>query len=184
MRRYLDVRYDVTGMTDDEVGNLAMEAAVCAEASERHPSVPPPESETVEVLDTDDRDRIDRERAAASLYFGCWRQPGHYLWRPGMTKMPLAAFDLTPWGSGIDGRLFPPRARPGEGVAGVFHAEGWTALAFEDRSVDRRPQSWSVYLVPAADLTYAEALRVARLAFPQVFERYQFAVSPWPGNPR
>lgn len=48
MRRYLDVRYDVTGLTDDEVGELAGEAHAQAERSDGHPSVGV-ESETVEV---------------------------------------------------------------------------------------------------------------------------------------
>ncbi len=38
-RRYLDVRYDVTTLDDDQIGNLALEAAVQGEATEGHPSV-------------------------------------------------------------------------------------------------------------------------------------------------
>lgn len=59
-RRYLDVRYDVTDLDDDEIGCLAMEAVVQAEDSDGsgdpdspgHPSVHV-ESEVVEVEEDD-----------------------------------------------------------------------------------------------------------------------------------
>lgn len=38
-RRYLEVRYDVTGLTDEEIGQLALEAAAQAEDSDGHPAV-------------------------------------------------------------------------------------------------------------------------------------------------
>jgi hypothetical protein len=38
-KRYLDVRYDVTDLTPDEIGNLCLEAVVQGEASDDHPSV-------------------------------------------------------------------------------------------------------------------------------------------------
>ncbi len=49
-RRYLDVRYDVTTLDDDQIGNLALEATVQAEGTTAHPSVSV-ESEVVEVED-------------------------------------------------------------------------------------------------------------------------------------
>lgn len=50
-RRYLDFRFDVTGLTDEEVGQLALEVSVQCADSEHHPDVPHPESEVVEIDD-------------------------------------------------------------------------------------------------------------------------------------
>jgi hypothetical protein len=114
-----------------------------------------------------------------TVYFGCWRESGHYYWLRGMQKARgygVAAYaELTPWGHSVDGGLFGRGVQPGQGVASIFHKDGWTALAFEDRSVDSRPGSWSVFCIPEV-LMFDEALRIARLAFPQVFERFTFEV--------
>lgn len=53
VRKLLTIRYDVTGLTEEQAGRLAFEAAVQAEASDDHPDVPPPEVEWDEVPDED-----------------------------------------------------------------------------------------------------------------------------------
>jgi hypothetical protein len=55
-KRYLDVRYDVTDLTPDQIGDLGMEAVVQAEASDDHPSV---EVET-DLVDWEDDDESAR----------------------------------------------------------------------------------------------------------------------------
>lgn len=119
-----------------------------------------------------------------TLFFGCVGNAGHYYWRRGSGGYPYQERDLnstagrkaaTPWGTTIDGGLFPAHHRYVVGEAHVFHKDGWTALAFEDPSVDRRPQSWSIYCIPAV-LDGPEALLIARAAFPPIFARYTFPV--------
>lgn len=111
-----------------------------------------------------------------TLYFGCWQQAGHYYWSRGMRRLGRSTAEerqATPWGLSVDGGLVDRNDRLTVGHARTFYKDGWTALAFTDDSVDSRPGSWSVYCIPAT-LGYDDALRIARLAFPQVFERY-----PW-----
>jgi hypothetical protein len=84
--------------------------------------------------------------------------------------------DAMPWDRGILGALFPRYQEPVvEGEAHTFYKDGWTALAFPDRSVDTRPGSWSVFCLPAT-LDGPTALLLARKAFPEVFARYKFDV--------
>jgi hypothetical protein len=110
-----------------------------------------------------------------SVYFGCVGRSGHYYFDTKLRHVSERE-SATPWGTSIDGGLFPRYHAPiEEGEAHVFHKDGWTAVAFPDRSVDRRPGSWSVFCVPAV-LDGPEALDVARAAFPAIFARYGFEV--------
>lgn len=103
------------------------------------------------------------------LYFGCYRRPGHYLWGPGMQRVRS---DDLPWKK-LNGELAPPRARPGH--AALHHLDGWTALAFWDRSVDSRPGSNSVFLFPDV-LDFEEAVIRAVKEFPEVFEQMRCVI--------
>ena len=56
MKTYLDFRFDVTGLTPEEIGNLALSVSVQAEARDEgdendYPTVPYPTSELNEVPD-------------------------------------------------------------------------------------------------------------------------------------
>jgi hypothetical protein len=107
------------------------------------------------------------------LYFGCYREPGHWLWAPGMEPVAEAVEGL-PWSlAQLDGDLAPPRARAG--VAAVHRQDGWTAVAFWDRSIDRRPGANSVFLIPE-ELHFDTAMRRAHDAFPEVFAQLGFVV--------
>jgi hypothetical protein len=86
------------------------------------------------------------------FYFGCWDAIGHFLWTPSGVSVPLST---TPWGNAVDTGLCPgKRDRRGEvacenqreGEAALHHLDGWTALAFWDRSVDTRHGSNSAFL--------------------------------------
>lgn len=106
-------------------------------------------------------------------YFGCWGGIGHHLW----TTRGNFAEVCHSWGSneyGLDGRLTPTDTKH-EGVARLVHKDGWTALAFWDRSVDRRGGSNSVFLFDAA-LTFDDAVNEAKRAFPSVWARFKFDV--------
>lgn len=102
-----------------------------------------------------------------SYYFGCWRQAGHYFFAPGMVRVG----EVTPWGYTLDSRAFDTD----EWV--VWHAEGWTAIGREDRTVDHRPGSHSIFALHAPLLTVAEAETEAQRLFPEIFERTGWPVT-------
>lgn len=129
-----------------------------------------------------------------ALYFGCargvWHQDvGHGFHEPGGRSLGLGrrGQDIGPWGLKVDSRLQPLAAggtkeqRPyGEeapqGRALLHHKDGWTALAFWDRTGDSRSNSNSTFLFDTT-LSFDEALVAAKENFPELFERFDFEVS-------
>lgn len=118
------------------------------------------------------------------LYFGCWHAVGHHLWTPNATGAERV---VHPWGRGsrgIDGKLPPGFRNPRtgivdeqiEGLATLTHLDGWTAIAFWDRSVDERGGSNSAFLLPDPLLPWALAESSARIAFPTIWARFTFDV--------
>lgn len=121
-------------------------------------------------------------------YFGCWRESGHYLWKPGRSH----AWDderngVLPW-KFIDGCLPPARrGRPDsrgyrsvereapQGHAALHYKEGWTAFAFWDRSVDTRGGCNSAFFVRGIH-SWEDALRIAKAKFPSVWKQIKFDV--------
>lgn len=135
-----------------------------------------------------------------AYYFGCIDRPGHYLWesRPQSTREPILGTRLQPgiryisysladqpWGSAVDGGLCPgaPDLPEGvakfqpEGVAKLHHRDGWTALAFWDRSVDARQNSCSVFLFEG-HMEWEAVIFRSRELFPAVWARFTFDVVP------
>lgn len=117
-------------------------------------------------------------------YFGCWDGPGHYHFLPGGRIAPREAMigpkagDFTPWGWRIDTQLCPRWQATGERVEGnaaLHHRDGWTAVAFWDRSVDGRHNSCSVFAFEEL-LSFDEAVLKAKHFFPEVWARYRFTV--------
>lgn len=120
---------------------------------------------------------------SAVFYFGCVFGAGHYLHTPELRTTPRAGpFTSTtldtPFCPGMtpDSSGRTPDEQP-EGVARLTHAEGWTVLSFWDRSIDNRRGSHSTYAIEGTHV-YAEAVRLARAAFPRVWARYKFEVRP------
>lgn len=82
------------------------------------------------------------------FYFGCYQRSGHFFWSPGM-RNDWHAEKAIPW-EHVDGVLCPGSTgdpnrptwemkRPQvQGEAALHRKDGWTALAFWDRSVDER----------------------------------------------
>ncbi|HQV49095.1 MAG TPA: hypothetical protein PLF10_07410 [Dokdonella sp.] len=104
------------------------------------------------------------------LYFGCHRQPGHYLFAEGMRSYGLGRHldKLTHF----DGKL--PRQDSGAAyIATVSRLEGWggSALAFWDYSVDKRGGCNSVVFAPSLTITPLDLLAEAQARFPEVFKR-------------
>jgi hypothetical protein len=115
------------------------------------------------------------------FYFGCWDAIGHFLWTPYRHSVPMVE---TPWGNAVDGGLCPgKRDRRGEvahedqreGHAALHHRDGWTALAFWDRSVDTRPNSNSAFLAEGTR-TLPEMMALAWSSFPAVMARLKVAI--------
>lgn len=125
-----------------------------------------------------------------AFYFGCVDTSGHYLHSNhgreyGFGELPssdhpnvvpkddLAGF---PWGWWIDGDL-QPQGDQTEGRCVVHHvASEWTALAFWDRSVDKRPGSCSVFIAEGHHL-FAGMVMLFKATFPRVIQRFRFPLT-------
>lgn len=146
-----------------------------------------------------------------AFYFGCargvggHRDAGHHLYGPNYHSVSRPERLGQPWAhghhDGLDGTLAPvdyygelvfgiddrKRADRGtefpQGVAALHHRDGWTALAFWDRSGDSRGNSNSVFLFDT-ELTFEGALVAARKNYPDLFERFPFEVKPLPESRR
>jgi hypothetical protein len=107
---------------------------------------------------------VTETNAIEAYYFGCWQQSGHRFVLPSMRSATYKSGPPTPWGYGLDTSDFD---------VPEWHTkklDGWTAIGTRDRTVDSRPGSISVFAFHA-DLTYADALSLARKTFPDVFAR-------------
>ena len=125
------------------------------------------------------------------LYFGCESKShiGHFLYVPGMRSAYRLENDLPEalrdWR--LDGTFAPHLpdckkrycecVRGVEGRATLQVVDGWTVLAFWDRSADSRGASNSAFLVRGVH-EFEDAVRRARDAFPTVWERFGFPVVP------
>lgn len=110
------------------------------------------------------------------FYFGCWDAIGHFLRTPSGATVSTSK---TPWGNAVDGGLCPGGRDPlgrvhteaqREGMAALHHKDGWTALAFWDRSVDTRYGSNSAFLAEGT-LTLPQMMTLACESFPGIMAR-------------
>ena len=111
---------------------------------------------------------------AGPFYFGCWGGTGHYLWSPEGRQVPHQ--------DGLDGPYLPtcPRRCPRycggddkcqpQGLARLASEARRTVLDFWDRTVDGRGGSHSLFILPPG-LDFAEAVRAARIHFPDIWAR-------------
>ncbi len=118
-----------------------------------------------------------------AFYFGCYGDKGHYLWVRGMIQVPAFHHDtshcLYPFGRLIDGG-FIARSVFGDykqGRAWLSHVGDWTFLAFDDFSIDSRPQSHSTF-VQSGRLGYDEMVAKCKADFPVIWARFTFEVFP------
>ena|SRR5579863_4959433 len=114
-------------------------------------------------------------------YFGCWRIIGHHIYLPdGSSAWRLLIDGGLPWSNkDLDTGLCPPGPKTTDGQiqgnARLHHKNGWTAMAFWDRSIDNRVDSNSVFIIQQT-LDFKKMLDTSRLVFPQIWERFRFQV--------
>ena len=117
-------------------------------------------------------------------FFGCWNgSVGHYLHEPsGRTRWDVLESGQ-PWGYSIDSNLTPPG--PGstsdrrveiEGHAALHHKDGWTGLAWWDRSVDTRG-ACNAGLYARGTFTIEEMIALGREHFPHVMARFTYTIT-------
>lgn len=145
------------------------------------------------ILANAPREQMAARLAASSVrldvdcyYFGCVDGPGHIFRGPGpRTRVYALEEHLAQLFGGLDGKLCwnSPRSdrdrfvdrNETEGRAFITHCGGWTALAFWDRSVDRRGACNSAFFVQGT-LTFAQIVWVARHCWPKIWARFTFPV--------
>lgn len=117
-----------------------------------------------------------------TIYFGCYKDTGHYHWYPSpdgirsvLSCMHEDRRNPTPWGDRIDGTLCPQSTND-LGKAYLHHLDGWTALAFWDRTVDRRPGSCSVFCIERCLWEFRDVLAAFQAAFPTIYARFPFEI--------
>lgn len=107
------------------------------------------------------------------LYFGCRSDLGHHLRHAQDGRLLLHGQER--WIISLDGSL-PPRGKiQVEGLATLTYLHGYSILAFWDRSVNTRPGSNSIFLIPG-ELSFDQTVVMARTTFPMVWERFKFEV--------
>lgn len=129
------------------------------------------------------------------FYFGPWDQSGHYLCDEHGRRVRLEHRGAFPWNENgvtgmpmIDGALQPRkpseyRHSKGEelpqGVAALHYLNGWTALCFWDRSVDKRGACNSNYFAEGI-FTFDEMVAMAKTRFAYRWNKMAFEVVPIP----
>lgn len=111
-----------------------------------------------------------------SHYFGSLGD-GHIMYAAGEppARRPTENRDFltrNPWRLQVDGTLCPP-GQQFQGRCLIHHKDGWTALAFWDRTIDERNNSCSVFLAQG-EHSFSDMLMIARRDFPAIVARYPF----------
>ncbi len=132
----------------------------------------------------------DRDLKPASVrcyFFGVWNDCGHF-WRPAARyPQDQSPYQPTgcPWGDrhvdAILCRRLPPKDPWGsrqeteheqvEGLARLHHKDGWTALAYWDRSGPDKRMGCNSNFVAEGTFTFEQMMEMARYHFPHVIER-------------
>jgi hypothetical protein len=109
------------------------------------------------------------------FYFGCpLGDIGHYWFTPGSVHRQWLARDVQPWGTSVDGGLQPGGALVDvQGKCRIHFKAGWTAIAWWDRSEDRRGKSCSVFAL-CGDHNFEHMVAAFRASFPWAADRMKF----------
>lgn len=123
-------------------------------------------------------------------YFGCYGGTGHYMHDVHMNR-DWEFCKTNTWGYHVDGGLAPGSEAKNankykdpeytnhynrEGSAKLHHKDGWTALAWWDRSVDSRPGSNSVILAEG-QFTEVEMVGFLFTEFKRVWNRIKYPIN-------
>jgi hypothetical protein len=110
------------------------------------------------------------------FYFGCVDRPGHYLFisdtREVWHKEDALPSSIYPK---CDTGFCRRDINEKEGAANVAYVDGYTILAFWDRSVDKRGKSNSAF-IEKGTFTFEEMIVKAKQEFPKVWARFTFEV--------
>lgn len=101
------------------------------------------------------------------LYFGCLGSDGHYVFDVNGVKdhkSEEADFLMK-----NDGRLAPKNDKS-HGKTAFYQFEKFSILAMHDYSIDSRPGSNSMFLIPGTN-TKEETTRLIKIHFPKIWER-------------
>ncbi len=111
-----------------------------------------------------------------TYYFDCIRQAGHYLWASDNGQAVSTRKSYNFWMERLDGVLAPIGIGEKQGPTARHEMHGHTVLSFWDRSVDKRGACNSIFFVLGI-MSFAEAVEMAREAFPEVFDRLGFELT-------
>lgn len=104
-------------------------------------------------------------------------EAGHYLFEKGMRSVrgSLIPRDFPCPAGYLDSGFLTPGTSEVEGKAALWHVEGWTILAFWDRSGDSRGKSNSAFVIRGRH-NLEDAIEHSRASFPEVWGRMTFEV--------
>lgn len=113
------------------------------------------------------------------IYFGCIGRAGHFLYNSdGRTIYPRRG-EWFPWGlDEIDGPLQPQTEEQVEGLCVLHRRDGWTCIAWWDRSEDSRPNSNSALFVEGYR-DFEQMVGELSQHFPQVMLRQNCELKLW-----
>ena len=129
------------------------------------------------------------EQKPTMIYFGPWAEAGHFLFQEGgryFRGLLPTRFPWDPWSAnnGIDGQLQTgcflrdglwKSGKQEEGEALLHHKNGWTALSFWDRSVDKRGGCNSTYFAEGT-FTFEQMIQMAKTRFSERWNKMKFEV--------
>lgn len=103
-----------------------------------------------------------------AYYYGTFQSPGHLLIEEGMKRVNSRVNTGLPFQArALDG--FLPGNAPQNKIH-LMHLDGYTLLLMGDYTVDKRPGSVAVFILPLR-LGQQDALIAANKAFPTIFAR-------------
>lgn len=109
-----------------------------------------------------------------AYYFGYRQGYGHGVQHPDESSDYNFVY-TNPWGVKLDGKLAPQVGTQTQGHALLHQKDGWTCIAFWDRSGDTRQGSNSAFLMEGTH-TFDEMLKLAYEHFPVIFRRFGFPI--------
>jgi hypothetical protein len=103
-------------------------------------------------------------------FFGCYKDIGHYLRKPGgMTEWDIDT--ATPWGTSLDSKLCPKDENDRSWV--LTQKDGWSTISAWDNTIDKRGKS-NANFVAEGLYSLEEMKELAKANFPELMGRFKF----------